>query len=202
MPVHRTIHCRSLRQCKLTTLLALLLAGTLATLATGEGQPAGDESARLENRFNDPFFQFTSAVADCPVPLGPRINLAAQIAQTPQREQRGAHCMTEKPCLRPNAFAYDADIASALQQALKPAQLYTHSPLVNSSLWATVQGRTVTVEGCVAGDVPTGFDHDFRARQIDVLARSLPNVQKIVVRIRTGAQARAGVAVPYPTHAP
>ena len=110
--------------------------------------------------------------------------------------------MLEKPCKKPNDFAYDTDIGNALQQAVQSKQLYSHSPLVNSSLWITVQARVVAVEGCVAGDVPTGFDHAFITRHLEVLAGSVPDVKWAVVRIRTGAQARDGMAVPYPTKNP
>ena len=178
--------------------MQLVAIGLMAS-AQVPGEGKGGDGALPENRFADPFFQFTSAVADCPLPLGPRITLAEQLAQMPQREAWGPHCMLEKPCKKPNDFAYDADIGTALQEAVQSKQLYSHSPLVNSSLWITVQARVVTVEGCVAGDVPTGFDHAFITGHLEVLANSVPEVKRAVVRIRTSAQARAGVAVPYPT---
>ena len=191
-----------------------LLAGLFAMASVASAQPDAQPDAQLvaeaaaktvgkdtqdtENRFNDPFYQFTFAVADCPEPLGPLITLAEQRAQAHHRAERGTSCWLAKQCDRPNAYLYDADIAAALKEAVKPTQLYTHSPLVNSSLWATVQGRTITVEGCVAGDVPMGFDHNFITRNLDVLLRSIPQVQQAVVRVRTSAQARAGMVVPYP----
>lgn len=117
-----------------------------------------------------PFFQFTSVVKDCPVPLGPSGSMA---------------------------IAEDVAIAQAFKTAQKVNQLYTHSPLVNSSLWATVQGRVVTVEGCVAGDVPLGYDSAFIRTQIETMVKAVPNVLRVEVLIRTGAQARAGLPVPY-----
>ena len=185
-----------------TALLSALLPVVLAAPCGTWADTAPDLAEALENRFNDPFFQFTFAVADCPQPLGPRVTLAQQRAQTHVRAEKGSSCWLAGRCERSNSYAYDADIGTALQQAVKPGQLYTHSPLVNSSLWMTVQARTVTVEGCVAGDVPTGFDHDFIARHLEVLVRSVPNVQTAIVRIHTSAQARAGQAVPYPTLRP
>lgn len=186
---------------RLAPTLVLFAAVSIAT-AQPAAKPDSVEGLEMENRFNDPFFQFTFAVADCPEPLGPRTTLAEQRVQAHFRAERGTSCWLVKTCDRRNAYLYDADIATALKEAVKPTQLYTHSPLVNSSLWATVQGRTLTVEGCVAGDVPTGFDHAFITRNLDVLLRSIPYVQQAVVRIRTGEQARAGMGVPYPTQPP
>ena len=117
-----------------------------------------------------PFFQFTSVVTDCPVPLGPSGSITR---------------------------AEDSEIAQEFKTTQKVNQLYTHSPLVNSSLWATVQGRIVTIEGCVAGDVPLGYDHAFIRTQIETMVKAVPNVLRVEVLIRTGAQARAGRPVPY-----
>ena len=122
------------------------------------------------------FFQFTAVVADCPIPVGPALGRSAQDKQSQ---------------------AEDVAIARAFKDAQTVNQLYTHSPLVNSSLWATVQGRVVTIEGCVAGDVPLGYDHRFIRTQIETMVNAVPNVLRTEVRIRTSAQARAGEAVPY-----
>jgi hypothetical protein len=120
-------------------------------------------------------------VPECPVPLQAEPASAGQASgQSP---------------------AQDAAIADALRAALSRNQLYTHSPLVNSSLWARVRQRVVTIAGCVAGDVPPGYDHTLIRTQFEKLAMSLPDVTQAVVLIRTGAQARAGEAVPYPTQA-
>lgn len=117
------------------------------------------------------FFQFTAAVPDCPVPRGPQSGEVVDAA--------------------------DRKIAAALQAALFNPQMYTHSPLVNSSLWATVLGRTVTIEGCIAGDAYTSFDHDSLRTQIENVGNAIPGVEKTVVLVRTSVQARAGKAVPY-----
>lgn len=172
----------------------LTLAASMIGLAQTEVQTAPGE---LQNRFNDPFFQFTTVIPDCPMPLGPLITAAEQVAQAARRAQKDVSCVQAGSCDKPNAFAYDADIAAALRKALNVTQLYTHSPLVNSSLWATVQGRVVTIEGCVAGDVPLGFDHVFISRAIETMVMGLPNVVQGVALIRTSEQARAGAAVPY-----
>lgn len=180
------------------------LALALATSAVTHAQtpsPAlsqAPDPASLQNWFNDPFFQFTAAVADCPVPLGPLIRADERAAQAHRRAEKGTSCWLAGTCERPNAYAYDADIATALKAALTQNQLYTHSPLVNSSLWATVQGRIVTIEGCMAGDAYTSFSHEMIHLHIENVAKSIPRVLQAVVRVRTSGQARAGASVPYP----
>lgn len=152
----------------------------------------------LQNWFADPFFQFTHVVADCPVPLGPFITAVQRSAQAHRRVEKGTSCWLAGTCDKPNAYAYDAEIATVLKALLSQNQLYTHSPMVNSSLWATVQGRIVTIEGCVAGDVATGFDHALIQTQIETMVSAVPHVLQAVALIRVSAQARAGLPVPYP----
>ncbi len=174
--------------------ITLTLGAGLACFAQA---PAQSAASGLQNWFNDPFFQFTSVVPDCPVPLGPFMYASERAAQAHRRAEKGTSCWLAGTCDKPNAYDYDADIAAALKKALNVTQLYTHSPLVNSSLWATVQGRIVTIEGCVAGDVPLGFDHTFISRAIETMVMGLPHVLQGVALIRTSEQARAGAAVPY-----
>ena len=166
-------------------------------LATAAHASAQTGSSPLQNWFNDPFFQFTSVVTDCPEPLGPRIAAEDRASQAHRRAEKGTSCWLAGTCDKPNAYAYDADIAVALKSLLQKPQLYTHSPLVNSSLWATVQGRIVTIEGCVAGDVPGGYDRALITQQIEAMVSGIPDVLQAVALIRTGAQARAGERVPY-----
>ncbi len=179
----------------LATGLSLTLA--LGTSVVAQQSSAAAEPAALQNWFNDPFFQFTAAVSDCPVPLGPFIRVEERAAQAHRRAEKGASCWLAGACERPNAYEYDADIAKALKAALAVNQLYTHSPLVNSSLWATVQGRIVTIEGCMAGDAYTAFDHGMITTQIENVGKSIPNVLQAVVLVRTSGQTRLGAPVPY-----
>jgi hypothetical protein len=118
------------------------------------------------------FFQFTAAVPACPQPHGPADS--------------------------GDVDATDATISAALQAALAKGQLYTHSPLVNSSLWARVHRRVVTVEGCIAGDAYTSFDAGSLRTHIENVGNSIPEVRKTVVLVRTSAQAASGMPVPYP----
>ena len=176
---------------------SLFTAFMVSPCAFAQQAPAGTPDSDLKNWFNDPFFQFTAAVSDCPVPLGPFICADERAAQAHRRAEKSASCLQAGTCDKPNAYAYDADIAAQLKAALEVKQLYTHSPLVNSSLWATVQGRIVTIEGCMAGDAYTSFDHDMITTQIENVAKAIPNVLQAVVRVRTSGQTRAGAPVPY-----
>ena len=185
--------------------LSGLAVGLFLALVAGPGafaQQATETSpSELKNWFNDPFFQFTAAVSDCPVPLGPFIRADERAAQAHRRAEKGTSCWQAGTCDKPNAYAYDADIAAQLKAALEVKQLYTHSPLVNSSLWATVQGRIVTFEGCMAGDAYTSFDHDMITTQIENVAKAIPNALQAVVLVRTsgqaGGQTRVQAPVPY-----
>ena len=176
---------------------SLFTAFMVSPCAFAQQAPAGTPDSDLKNWFNDPFFQFTAAVSDCPVPLGPFIRADERAAQAHRRAEKSTSCLQAGTCDKPNAYAYDADIAAQLKAALEVKQLYTHSPLVNSSLWATVQGRIVTIEGCMAGDAYTSFDHDMITTQIENVAKAIPNVLQAVVRVRTSGQTRAGAPVPY-----
>jgi hypothetical protein len=165
--------------------LSVFAALMVGTFAFAQQSHVGKPDSELITRFGDPFFQFTSAVADCPAPLGPVLSVQPNAAQ--------ARLLAEEL----GAYAHDAEIASKLKAALLVNQLYTHSPLVNSSLWATVQGRIVTIEGCMAGDAYTSFDHGMITTQIENVAKAIPNVVRAVVLVRTSGQTRAGSPVPY-----
>lgn len=140
-------------------LVALLLAG-------------GTDEQPL-NRFGDPFEAVSADIADCPEPRGPRITTAEMRVQAHARAERGTTCWLKGECSEPNAFRYDAGIAAALRGPLAGA-----AALHPSSLWFTVQGRVVYLEGCVA-----------RAEQVatlEALARGLPDVQQAVALVRVG----------------
>jgi len=143
-------------------LFVLLLAGS-----------ADDEAL---NRFNDPFEAVSADIADCPEPRGPRVTAAEARVQAHHRAERGTTCWLQGKCSEPNAFRYDAGIAAALRERLKGA-----AALKPSSLWFTVQGRIVYLEGCVAR-VEQG-------QELETLARGLPNVQQALALVRVGQSA-------------
>ena len=132
----------------------------------------------LRNWFDDPFFQITAAVPDCPLPAGPFLTESDMHAQSHHRAEKGTSCWLEGTCDRPSAYAYDRDIASAFHAALEAGKTFA-----NSSIWVTVQGRTVYVEGCTTdGSV---------VAEVEAFARSLPYVQQVVPIIRVGPKAVA-----------
>jgi hypothetical protein len=122
----------------------------------------------LRNWFNDPFFQVRSAIADCPVPLGPYGTEADRMRETHYRSERGLRCYLEKKCTRPSSYMYDADIAAAVKARFEKSPL-----LRQSTLWVTAQRRFVWVEGCAAS--PTA------AKQIEKLLAGVPDLERTIV---------------------
>jgi hypothetical protein len=153
-----------------------LVLGTLAAALAGAAR-ADD----LRNWFDDPFLALSQALPDCPRPAGPFVSERERQGQAHRRAEKGTTCWLAGECERPNAFAYDRDIAAALQ-ALVRAQ---PQAFAGTTLWATVQGRVVYLEGCAA---------DARAPQrIEALVRALPHVQQALAIVRTDPRA----APPY-----
>jgi hypothetical protein len=141
---------------------SVVLAGLLfppITLHAGDGE--------LRNWFDDPFFPISHAVPDCPEPAGPRITEAERPAQSHRRAEKGTTCWLAKECDRPNAYAYDADIAAGIRAAVRE-----RSPFSGTSLWVTVQGRVVYIEGCVARET--------QAAEIEAFMRAVPHVQQAI----------------------
>ena len=141
---------------------------------------AGNADDAILNRFNDPFEAVSSDIADCPEPRGPRITAAEARVQAHHRAERGTTCWLKGECSEPNAFRYDAGIAAALRERLQGA-----TALKPSSLWFTVQGRIVYLEGCV--------ERAEQATELEALARGLPDVQRALALVRVGH----GATLPY-----
>lgn len=149
-------------------LAVLLLAG------------AAPDDERALNRFNDPFEAVSADIPGCPEPRGPRVTAAEMRVQAHHRAERGTTCWLRGECSEPNAFRYDAGIASAVRERLASAPA-----LHPSSLWMTVQGRVVYLEGCV--------ERREQATELEAQARGLPNVQQALALVRVGQ----GGAIPY-----
>jgi hypothetical protein len=132
------------------------------------------------NWFDDPFFQISSAVADCPEPAGPRVSAAERQEQSHRRAEKGTTCWLAKACDRPNAYAYDRDIARGIEEAVR-----RRAELAHTSLWVTVQGRVVYIEGCVA--------RQSQGAEIEALVRQVPHVQQAIAIVT----AHAGAKPPY-----
>jgi osmotically-inducible protein OsmY len=101
--------------------------------------------------------------------------------QAHHRAERGTSCWLRGECSEPNAYRYDAGIAADLQQAFAAAP----GMLEGSSLWLTVQGRVVYLEGCVPDAA--------RATALEALARARPGVQQALALVRLGPRG----ALPY-----
>lgn len=153
-----------------TLLLALLLPACPSL--------AGDDA--VLNRFNDPFEAVSADITGCPEPRGPRMTAAEARVQAHHRAERGTSCWLRGECSEPNAFRYDRGIAAALEPALRGT-----AALHPSSLWFTVQGRVVYLEGCVQGAA--------QAAELETLARAVPDVQQALALVRVGP---SGI-VPY-----
>ena len=134
---------------------------------------AANADEQLLNRFDDPFEAASADIADCPEPRGPRITAAEARVQAHHRAERGTTCWLRGECSEPNAYRFDAGIAAALRERLQDA-----AALHPSSLWVTVQGRVVYLEGCVL--------RAEQAAQLEALARSVPGVQQAVALVRGG----------------
>jgi len=139
----------------------------------------------LQNWFNDPFFQITSSVPDCPVPAGPFVSEGDRRVQAHRRAEKGTTCWLARECDRPNAYAYDEDIAAALKAALRE-----NSRFASTSLWVTVQGRVVYIEGCVTGAS--------QEAELEAFARSLPHVQQALAIVRSDPAARPPYRLRHP----
>jgi hypothetical protein len=160
----------------------LPLLGLCLGLAVS-GPAQGEDAQQRRNWFDDPFFQIADALPACPLPRGPFITEAERRVQAHHRAEKGTSCWLAGRCERANFHAYDQDIAAALRAAL-PQQ---SALLKDSSLWVTVQGRVVYLEGCVPEAA--------RAAALESWARSLPQVQSAIALVLSDPR----LAPPYPT---
>ena len=156
------------------TTLFLLSAALWASTALAQQAP------ERRNWFDDPFFQVSAKVPDCPVPAGPFLTDAERRVQSHGRAERGTTCWLVGKCERANSYAYDKDIAQSVQAAFK-----ARNPVPRSSLWVTVQRRIVYVEGCVA---------DARDPQavpkIEAMLRAVPDVERAIANVYVKGRGR------------
>jgi hypothetical protein len=154
------------------------MRGLATLLVSAALWPAAHAADDLRNWFDDPFFQVTSAVPDCPLPAGPFVDERGRREQAHRRAEKGTTCWLAGECDRPKAYAYDQDIAAEIRQAFAGNTSFTQT----TSLWVTVQGRVVYVEGCVRD--PSA------EMQIETLVRSLPYVQQAIAIVRSDPAAQ------------
>jgi hypothetical protein len=143
-----------------------------AAVTACQAQPSGE----LKNWFDDPFFEISADLPDCPVPLGPLLTESERRVQSHHRAEKGTSCWLAGRCERPNFYAYDQEIAQQLQAAARQRP----DLLSGTSLWITVQGRVVYVEGCAA--------RPDAAAALEAFARAVPQVQQALALLRTDAR--------------
>lgn len=127
-----------------------------------------------KNRGADPFFQISSAIANCPVPLGPLVTEQEWKKESHHRVERGNSCWQDGRCRLSNSYLYDAEIAQSVMHRLNDisridAALQWRK---ETTLWLTLQHRHIFVQGCVSVD----FD---RQRFLSELLRTA-DVEKVV----------------------
>ena len=158
----------------MTSMRRAAVLGALAFMPLVAG---AEDGAARRNWFGDPFFAISGAIADCPQPAGPYINERERREQAHHRAERGTTCALSGQCDRPNAYAYDRDIADALRTA------YARSGVTaDTTLWVTVQGRVVYIEGCVRDAAV--------APALEAVARATRDVQQAVAIVSTDRSAR------------
>jgi len=156
------------------------ISAVLATILAALLVPAAEAADELQNWFDDPFFQVTRADPECPKPAGPYVDESGRRQQAHRRAEKGTTCWLAGECDRPKAYAYDQDIAVAIRRAFAETSAFD-----STTLWVTVQGRVVYVEGCAQDESTT--------LQVEALVRSLPFVQQAIGIIRTNPK----LAAPY-----
>jgi hypothetical protein len=132
------------------------------------------EAAERRNWHNDPFFPISKDFADCPMPAGPYVTAEQDLAEQHHRAERGTTCWLVGKCDRPTSYAYDADIAAAIKEALPQMA----SLLANTRLWVSVQGRVVYIEGCAT--------LSSISRELEKFIVGLPYVEIAVAKIGGG----------------
>ncbi len=157
----------------------------LLTLAAVVAMYPARASEELQNWFNDPFFQVSAFVANCPMPAGPFVTESDRRVQAHRRAEKGITCWLAKECERPNAYAYDREIASVFQAAVRE-----QNPFPNTTLWVTVQGRVVYIEGCAT--------QESVATELEAFARALPHVQQAIAIVRTDPSAPPPYKLRFP----
>ncbi|GAB3626070.1 hypothetical protein PTE30175_00933 [Pandoraea terrae] len=165
------------------TYAALCVAGF--GLAANGGSSAAEPD--IQNYGHDPFLHISSAVPDCPVPLGPAMRRAEWIADAHHRAEKGNSCWLEGRCRLPNSYAYDTEIAASAQRRLDSLS-GTMPWRTSTSLWLTFQRRIVVVQGCVAPGFPTA-----------ALIRSLGQTADVENVVNQTVVRPGRAPLPYPT---
>jgi hypothetical protein len=143
-------------------------------LAASAAHAQSATTPQLRNWFDDPFFQVSSGLPDCAVPLGPLLTDEEQRREAHYRVERGTSCWLAGTCSESNSYRYDKRLADPVALALKAVP-----GLERSSVWVTIQRRWVFLEGCVTSAE--------QAAQLEQAARTVPDVEAVVPALDVGA---------------
>ncbi|MDB5871098.1 MAG: hypothetical protein JWQ07_540 [Ramlibacter sp.] len=105
---------------------------------------ASAQAQERKNYFDDPFAQVTSAIAPCPVPLGPGVTQAELPALAHIRAQHGTSCHLSGRCRLANSYLYDKEIIPRVVQYVRLDGRFN-----DTSVWVLGERRMVTLMGCV-----------------------------------------------------
>ncbi|OXC75952.1 hypothetical protein BSU04_24860 [Caballeronia sordidicola] len=158
-------------------------------LVSISSQPALADDLR-SNHGNDPFFQISKAIPECPIPLGPLETEQEWVSEAHYRIERGNSCWVEGRCRLSNSYRYDAEIAEAVQRRLSMINIAMHWR-EQSSLWLLLQRRFIYVQGCVS----PAFNKD---EFLSELAKTA-DVDKVIDNTITDPKTKP---LPYPPSAP
>jgi hypothetical protein len=126
-----------------------------------------------KNYFDDPFFQVSQALANCPVPEGPMYTPQEQRAEAHGRIERGTSCYLAGLCKQSNAYAGDKALVPQVKAAVaQPAQARA------SSVWVIIQRRMVQLQGCVSTSE--------QSRALEAAARSVAEVDAVLNTLSVG----------------
>ena len=131
-----------------------------------------EAASQRQNWYHDPFFQISDAISDCPKPAGPFVTESERLTNAHHRAERGTSCWLAGKCDRPSSYDYDQDIAKAFKEALSKDYSFK-----DSTLWVTVQGRVVFIEGCVR--------EKSMSAKLEHFASRLPYVDIAVAHVRS-----------------
>jgi hypothetical protein len=151
-------------------------AAALLLLAAGLAQVQAALAQERRNWFDDPFFQVSSGLPQCPVPLGPLLTQDEQRREAHGRIERGTSCWLAGKCRESNAYRHDKGLAPPVEAALKAVP-----GIERSSVWVTIQRRWVFLEGCV--------DSHERIAQLERAAMQVPEVESVVPTLSVGREA-------------
>jgi len=154
----------------------------VATAAFAASIATAQPAAVKRNWFDDPFFQVSHGLANCPVPEGPMLNESERREQMHSRLERGTSCWLAGRCTDSNAYRYDKGLAAPVRAALLQVP-----GLRRTSVWIIVQRRWVYLQGCVPDAK--------MARRLERAARGVPDVETVVPDLMIGTRGKAPYAV-------